>query len=191
MIHTTTTPPATEPVTLAEMRAHLGIGQVDDTARDAIITGRIKTARFMAEEFTRRALITQTITASGAAFENVIALKGPLQSVTSVKYTDSTGIVQTLDPAGYDQDTVANIIVPAYGQSWPVPRDSINSVQIVYLAGYGNAAAVPEPIKDAIRFIVGWLENYQNSIQGNGPLMSLPKAAEQLLQPFKDYREMI
>lgn len=191
MQHHTTTPPATEPVTLADLRLHLGIGQTDDTARDAIITGRIVTARIMAEKYTNTALISQTWTAYGRVFDPVIPLKSPLQSVASVKYIDSNGTLQTLDTAAYEIDRVSNIVVPAYGQAWPIPRDSVNSVQVEYVCGYGNASDVPAPIVDAIKYIVGWLEGYQASIEGNGPLMGMPRAAQQLLDPFKDYRDIV
>ena len=50
MIDINKTPPATEPITLAEMRLHLGITQTADTARDAIISARITSARQWAEE---------------------------------------------------------------------------------------------------------------------------------------------
>src|SRR3974377_971688 len=51
------TPPAVEPVTLAEAKQHARVEYPDD---DALITGMIVAARRMAETRLRSALITQT-----------------------------------------------------------------------------------------------------------------------------------
>lgn len=181
-------PPETEPVTLAEMRAHLGIGQADDTDRDTIITRRIVTARMIAESYIRSGIVTQTWTAYGDAFDRIIALKAPLQSVTSIQYLDADGVLQTVDPSVYEVDTVSHCVLPAPGQQWPTPGRSVNSVQIEYVIGY---ATIPEPIKDAIKFIVGWLENYQRGIEGSSPLMGVPMAAKQLLDYYVDWRSVV
>jgi uncharacterized phiE125 gp8 family phage protein len=196
MKHILKTAPSSEPVTLAEMRSHLGIIQPTDTARDTIISGRIISARQWAEQYTRRAFITQTWTAYGEDFpydsanNHAIDLKSALISVTHVKYLDACGVQQTLAASGYLVDTVSNRIVPAYGESWPAVRRQSNSVQIEYVCGYGAAADVPESIKDAIKFIVGQWEVFQSSIEGVIRPFTIPNAAKQLLEPYIDYRDI-
>lgn len=147
MKHILKTAPAFEPVSLAEMRAHLGITQAADTARDSVITGRIVSARQWAENYTRTAYITQTWTAYAIAFllpyNGRINLRSPLVSVTSVKYLDTDGVQQTLNASFYVVDTVGACIVPAYEADWPSVRHVLNSVQIEYICGYGPAEAVP------------------------------------------------
>lgn len=195
MNHLITTPPATEPITLAEMRSHLGITQAADTSRDDIITGRIISARQWCEYFTRTAYIMQTWTGYAVAFPykpencNRITLKAPLISVSSVKYLDENGTQQTLDPSKYLVDLVTASIVPAFNENWPTIRAQLNSVQVEYVSGYGNAAAVPESIKDAIRFIVGQWEVFQSSIEGVMRPFTIPNAAKQLLDNYIDARE--
>lgn len=195
MHHAITTQPATEPVTLAQMRAHLGITQADDTTRDTSITGRIISARTWCEATTRKALITQTWTAYGRKFPDCVAqqhrifLKSPLQSVTSVKYLDANGTQQTLDPSLYLVDTVTACITPAFNQVWPCGQEQNNAVQIEYICGFGAASAVPEPIKDAIRFIVGQWETFQNTVEGGARPGTIPYAALQLIAPYNDHRE--
>ena len=195
MNHLIKTPPATEPITLAEMRSHLGITQATDTSRDNIITGRIISARQWSEHYTRTAYITQTWTGYAVDFPykpetcHRISLKAPLVSVTSVKYLDENGIQQTLDPSKYLVDLVTACIVPAYNQSWPTVRAQLNSVQVEYVSGYGNAAAVPESIKDAVRFIVGQWEVFQSSMEGVMRPFTIPNAAKQLLDNYIDCRE--
>ena len=196
MQHVLKTAPAAEPVSLAEMRVHLGITQADDTTRDSIITGRIISARQWCENYTSIAFITQTWTAYADKFPcrqqtggYRIRLRLPLQSVTSVKYLDQSGVQQTLDPALYFVDTVTGCLMPAYGQGWPSVRVQANSVQVEYVSGYGIASAVPESIKDAIRFIVGQWEMFQSSIEGVMRPFTIPNAAKQLLDSYVDMRE--
>ena len=51
------TPPATEPVTLAELKAW---AKIDTDADDALITSLLAAARQAAEDYTRRSFITQS-----------------------------------------------------------------------------------------------------------------------------------
>lgn len=205
MININKAPPASEPITLAEMRLHLGITQTTDTARDSIISGRITAARQFAEEYTRRAFITQTWGCYGAEFpggawsawfgvdvgssdNSAICLRGKLQSVTYVKYLDSNGTVQTLSPSLYLVDLITNSIVPAYNTKWPTGRIQLNAVDIEYVCGYGTAANVTEDIKEALRFIVGQWELFQSSIEGVMRPFTIPNAAKQLLDSYIDMR---
>jgi uncharacterized phiE125 gp8 family phage protein len=194
MRHTVKTAPTTEPVTLAEMRTHLGIVQSTETGRDSIITSRIISARKWAEHYTRTAFISQTLTGYDSVFPFIpecnhpIFLRTPLVSVTTIKYLDPDGVQQTLSGSKYLVDTVGGVVVPAYGESWPSIRSQLNSVQVEYVAGYANAAAVPEEIKDAIRFIVSQWEIFQSSIEGVVRPFTIPNAAKQLLEPYVDMR---
>lgn len=185
-------PPVSEPVSLAEMRLYLGITQVSDTTRDGVITDKIKAAREMVESYTGKALLAQTRVAYDNAFpttrNRVIALNKPLQSVTRITYVDTNGIEQTLDPALYHVNAVAAYIAPAYGKNWPAARDQANSVQIEYVCGYADASAVPERLKEAIRFIVGQWEVFQTTIEGVVRPMTIPYAATQLIDTERDYR---
>jgi|APLak6261660231_1056022.scaffolds.fasta_scaffold00071_33 phage conserved hypothetical protein, phiE125 gp8 family len=195
MTHLLKTPPVTEPVSLADMREHLGITQADDISRDNIIAGRIISAREWAEQYTGQAFITQAWTCYAHDFPyNVdtghrLRLKQPLVSVTAVKYNDADGIQQILAPSGYQVDLVGGCIVPAYGSSWPLARAQLNSVQVEYVCGYGNPADVPESIKDAIRFIVGQWEVFQTSMEGVVRPFTIPNAAKQLLDNYIDMRD--
>lgn len=185
-----TAQPAEEPITLAEMRAQIGVTRAEDTARDAIIINRIKTARLWCEAFTRRAFVTQEITGYADSFHSFFDLRCNLQSVTSVNYIDSAGVNQVLAPNQYLVDTVHHRVHPAYGVSWPATRDQPNAVWIVYQAGYGLISDVPEDVKDALKFIVGQWENYQETIEGGQRPMTIPNAAKQLLNFHVDTRNI-
>ena len=193
------TAPAVEPVSLAEMRAMLGITDGSDTHRDAVITARITAARRWAEEHCRRAFVTQTWTLHADRFwcyrttdrrygPYPFDLKPALQSVTSVKYIDTAGTQQTLAADQYQVDTVNSRLYSAYGVNWPVTRRQPNAVEIEHVSGYGAASTVPQEIKESLMFIVGHWENYQSSIEGAVRVTTIPYAVTQLLSPYVDLR---
>jgi len=175
--------PATEPVTLTEAKAHL---RVDGSADDTLITALIVAARQAAEQITGRALITQTWDLMLDAFEPTIELPMPaLQSVTSVKYLDSNGAEQTLASGNYKVDAVSEPgrIIPAYGLDWPATRDEINSVTVRFVAGYGAAAAVPQPIKQWMLLKIGELYENREGTQ-TGTVTAMP-FVDALLHPYR------
>lgn len=201
MRHRLKTPPASEPVTLAEMRQYLGISQSADTARDGMITRRIKTARqWLEKDCLRRAIITQTWQVTGSCFpayttfqspRQKIALVGTLQAVTHIKYVDNEGVQQTLSPALYTVNLADNYCVPAYRLLWPLARAHENSIEIEYLCGYGDAAAVPETIKEAIGFMVGQWEDFQRTLESGIRPGTIPWAATELVRAEIDMRGLL
>jgi len=84
--------------------------------------------------------------------------KPPLVSVSSVKYIDRDGVLQTMDPADYVVDVASEPgrIYPAYGTIWPTVRGEPGAVRVEYVAGY---ATIPAQIKAALRKYVGFYFN--------------------------------
>jgi uncharacterized phiE125 gp8 family phage protein len=75
--------------------------------------------------------------------------KPPIQSVDWVKYVDTNGVLQTLDPSAYVLVAAREPgeLWPAFGTSWPVTRDQAGAVTVQFKAGYGaDATNVPTPI---------------------------------------------
>jgi uncharacterized phiE125 gp8 family phage protein len=138
-----TTPPAIEPVTLAEMKNHLKISS-SVTTDDSLISSLIKAAREWCEGFQNRAYIEQSITLKMDAFYDVLQLpRSPLISVTSVKYLDVNNAEQTLTE-GTDFDVFTNCepgeIRLAYAKTWPSTYSIRHAVRIIYKAGYKAAS---------------------------------------------------
>jgi len=161
-----TTQPAEEPITLAEAKLHLRVDHADE---DAYITGLITAARIMCEQRTGRTLITSGWTVRADDFTDVLELPDPpLASVTSVSYVDVYGDTQTIGSTDYRVDTHSEPcrVVPV--TEWPIADDRINSVTVVYVAGYGNAAAVPQPLKQWIKLAVG--DMYENRTASDRPM---------------------
>src|SRR5262245_62028604 len=148
------TPPAVEPVTLADLKAHLRITTSDE---DALLTSYLRAARQYIDGkdgIWNRALITQTWDWTLDAFptssaESLRVPLPPLQSVTSVQYLDVNGVTQTWPSANYtiDTKTEPGWIAPAFGQSYPAALIAFNAVTVRFVAGYGPTGAdVPEPL---------------------------------------------
>lgn len=138
--------PATElAVSLATAKAHL---RETETAEDDNIELMIRSSVKEAEGRTGRSFMRQTWLLTLEAFPGCIHLSRiPVASVVSIKYVDSAGVLQTLDPAAYSlyamDDHNPAKVVPAYGLSWPSTRCQLDAVQVEYLAGVEDPADVP------------------------------------------------
>ncbi len=197
------TPPAEDPVSLAEAKLHLRVDITDD---DALITALISAACQAAETITGRQFVTarwkmildgfpgrdRPGACSGDGFSlpgNAILLpKCPASSVVSIQYLDMTGALQTLAGSAYTTDLACEParITPAFGQVWPVTLPQIGAVTLTFDAGYGAAVAVPEGIKSWIKLRVGSLYAHREevAIVSRGRLETLP-FIDGLLDPYK------
>lgn len=111
----------------------------------------------------------------------------PLQSVSSLTYLDGEGVEQTLDPSLYVVLAGGRAeIVPAFGCLWPRALRQPRAVTIEFVCGYGDAAAVPNPIKTAIAMYVASLyENRESTVIGPRAQVIENPVAELLLKPFR------
>jgi hypothetical protein len=199
------TPPAMEPVTLAEAKLQLRVDISDD---DAFITSLITAARMRAEVIQRQTFIATTYdwffdnfpAAANGYFNRLNRLMGPnpqwlpngaailylpkppLVSVASVKYYDPTGIQQTYDPTKYFVSTgIGSRVQPTIGNVWPVTRPQIDAVVVRYTAGNADATSVPENVKAAIKMLVNhWYENRGPTVTGT-IMVPVPDAVDALL----------
>lgn len=179
------TPPALEPVTLAEANLHL---RISGAAEDALITALITAARQHAEHITERAFVTQTWELALDAFPAAeIRLPKPaLLSIVSVKYDDTAAVEQTLAGSAYTADVHAQPgwLLPAVGATWPGTLDAANAVRIRYTAGYGPAAAdVPAGIKAWMLLRIGAL--YRNREELADGRLAVPPFVDRLLDPYR------
>jgi len=181
-----TVPSTDRPVSLASAKLHLRVG--DGEEEDFLIRALIAAATEYVENFTGRALISQTWIEYFDAFPACISLKkSPAVSVTSIKYLDSAGDEQTLPAADYTVDVITekSRIAPVYGSSWPSTYGEFNSVYVEYVAGYGDTEDdVPHSIRAALLLLIGHLyENREVSIPT--ALNELPFGFDALLTPYR------
>lgn len=154
--------PTAEPITLAEAKLHLRVDSTDD---DSYITALIVAARQAAEHITERALLPQTWEMALDSLDGEIQLlKPPLVSITSFQYVDVDGVLQTYTGYALDNYSEPARLTPSYGTDWPVTRDQANSVLIRFVAGYADAASVPQEIKSWILLRIGSLYENRESI---------------------------
>jgi uncharacterized phiE125 gp8 family phage protein len=78
----------------------------------------------------------------------------PLRTVESVKYVDTAGAEQTLDPASYEVLTATGQLVLAHGGAWPSVRSGIEAVRIRFTAGYDYDDPQLDAAKSAVALAV-------------------------------------
>jgi uncharacterized phiE125 gp8 family phage protein len=179
------TAPSEEPISRTEAKAHL---RVTHTAEDTLIDSLIVAARGYAEQFLGRQLVTATWDLKLPTFPvmpcPLLIPRPPLQSVTSITYTDDQGQAQTLSSDDYIVET-ANVqgrIWPAYDEDWPTTRLGLpDQVVIRFVAGYGAASTVPTTIKQALLLLVGHWYEHREAVSDGGREAELPMAVDSLL----------
>lgn len=136
------------PVALADMKTSL---RIDGTERDTEITWAIKGAGQIAAHESGRQIMQETFELTLDAFPEALELtRVPVSSVTSLKYTDTTGSQITMSSALYLLDTADDFgsayVVPVFDGTWPDTREVINAVVIRYVAGYAATSADVSPV---------------------------------------------
>ena len=173
---------------------------IDSEIDDNVISLLIATATNWVEKETSRFFITQTwnIYLSDFPSTNYIELPvGPLQSVSSIKYTDNDGNESTWDSSEYIVDTISYMprIVLADGCSFPsTTLYPSNPINIECVLGYGDSPDdVPSHIKNAIALLCShWYENRQlvrsaDEDSSSAPI-EIPMMVDMLLAKEKRFR---
>lgn len=145
-----TTAPASEPVTLANLK--LFIRQYD-TTHDTLLTSLLTTVRMMAEEYQNRAYITQTLTLTFDYLPyNWFELpRPPFVSITSITFTPETGAATTMSSTtDFLVDTTGMVATMRIKDTVSYPTDDPRDyacLSIVYTAG---GTTISEHVKTAI-----------------------------------------
>lgn len=184
-----TSAPGAEPITLAELKTHLRITGTDD---DDYLTQLIEDARQELEDTTGIALITQSWQLTldrwpgarerwwdGEVEGHPDILYGPDQAAKGSVYLPRYPLVSVDTVTVYDEDSNSSAVTIAdvfdidtqsqqgrmtlqRGAVWPIALRGTNAIEIVYTAGYGNAATdVPAPIKRALRQMAAYMYEHR------------------------------
>ena len=186
-----TSGPASEPITVEAVKAHLRIDGNDD---DVLLASLILTSRLHIETALGQALVEQGWTLSldcwPAAGVVHLPLR-PLLSVGAIRVLPASGAPALLHPSTYIVDHTGwrGRIVRAFGSEWPRPGKSANGIEIDLVAGFGSAAAdVPAPIRQALMLLTAhWYERRDPGEIGS-PQAAVPVAVSSLLAPFVEKR---
>ena len=198
------TEPQNLPLSLNEAKAYLKFEDAD-TADEARIMAVLRAATGAVEDFTERALITQTwrysldnfigagepepiegwsegpsIIRSGGP---ILIPKPPLQSVASVVWFGSDDVPNTVAATVYfvDTDSEPGRVVVRLGQVWPSGTlRRAGGVQVTFVAGYGDtSAAIPRPLIEAVAITL--IHFYDCPADASA---GLPATVRGLLKPY-------
>jgi uncharacterized phiE125 gp8 family phage protein len=175
------TPPAAEPVTLADAKAHL---KLDTSDEDALVSTLVTAARARAEWHTGRAFVTQRWCLRLDAWPHGDAVEiplPPLVGVEQVATTDASGIRTVLDATAYRVDSASEPGRVIFAHRPPSLR-ARDCVEISFTAGYGDASTVPAPVKEAILEIVADLHTHR----GDDDPVGL--SGQVLLAPYRVFK---
>ena len=196
------TAPTREPVQLQEVKEYLRIA---DSVDERLLRPFIITSRKFVEEHTRRTLmqttfnlfidtidelehpLTECFTTGPYMnfYKNYIALpRSPVSSVSSVSTFSDDDTETTFSSSKYFLDSVREParVVLRTGETFPSALRVANAIKVVYVAGYANEYAVPEPIKLAILQYIAYLYEHRGDMYEG--TTAVPSSIRHLLAPY-------
>ena len=199
MTVTVKTAPPVEPVTLAEARSHLRLvasGSPASHPDDTYVERLIAAARNNAEGYMGRTIIETEYEWKFNQFPSLDASlvfpRDTVLSVQSIAYIDDNGDSQSFTDYSTSFADYKSIIVPSYGNEWPVVRGHLNDITITFKAGYAAdssptdyRANVPEAIKQAILLLVGHFYENREQVMTDVRPEQLPMGFQWLLHPYR------
>jgi uncharacterized phiE125 gp8 family phage protein len=169
--------------------------RVDHSSEDALFTRLIGVARRQCEMISQYAFTTRTLISKLDCwpYSGCIELPyPPLQSVTSIMYTDIEDGENTFASSNYVVDThsTPGRIILKSGVNWPSEDLQVGApITITYVAGFGDENDVPDAYKQAMLLLVGHMyENRESVVVQQGvSLVTVPQAVEWLLLTDRAY----
>ena len=178
------TPPAAEPLSLAEAKAFLRVETADE---DPLIAAFISAARLHVETQTGLALVTQSwrmVLDCWPANGRLAVRPAPLQVLTAARVFDFDGEARAIDIQAFVPD-VSTSMLSFIPWALPMPTRIAAGIALDFTTGFGDAASdVPEPLRQAIRLLVAhWHEN--RAIVGGAEAAPVPANAAALVAPYR------
>jgi len=178
------TPPAAEPVSLAEFKAHL---RIDGSDEDALLGSLIAVARDHLERSAGLALISQgwRLFLDDWPEAGVIEIaRGPVLAVDAVRAFDELGEESEIPLAGHVLDGVRR---PArlWLRARPDGRQAMNGVEIDFTAGFGAAGAdVPDMLRRAMLIHAAQMYEFRGAVPVEMQPAGVPDGYDRLVAPF-------
>lgn len=179
------TPPASEPVSLAEAKLFL---RIDQNAEDDLIAILISAAREAVEAGCGRALIKRRVRESldiwrRDAVGGAVLGAGPVSSIVTVRLLAANGSESVIDSDRYRLEGSYDRPRLVFEAGVPATLRSAGGIELEYDAGYAEAAAdLPVALRLAVLQVIAALyEARQGEAQ-------IPDAARALMRPFAPVR---
>jgi len=154
------TAPSGDVVTTTELRSELRLGDITDYDSDLALYQEIAVEELEAD--CRLQLLTATwkllLNRFPCNSEDGIEIPlAPVQSVSSIQYYDTAGVLQTWSSSNYDVsdgDFPKRISTAGDGIAWPSTELRPDAAIVTFVAGYGTSQNVPAMAKGIIRMKV-------------------------------------
>ncbi|MFB9951347.1 head-tail connector protein [Rhizobium puerariae] len=185
MTYVQTIPPSAEPLTLADVKAHL---RLDGPDEDALLDSLISTAREHLEREIGLCLLTQgwRLFLDRWPRDGVIRIaKSPVQAIHNVTVYDADGTALEVPLEDHLLDGEGR---PArlWLRAPPEPGRAVNGIEIDFSAGYGEAGTdVPDTLKRAMSIHVGHMFAFRGAISPDQQPAGIPDGYERLIAPFR------
>jgi uncharacterized phiE125 gp8 family phage protein len=181
------TPPAGEPISLAEAKAHLRITHNEE---DALLGALIQSARRVAEARTGLLFLTQrwTVFRDDWPDDGVIEIPlAPVNAVEELAVFGEEGEKAVIEPSHYVADLASRPprLMLRGSRQWQRPGRALNGIGLSLAAGFGATPdSVPEPLRQAVlRLVAHWYAH-----RGEEAPPPVPSGVEALIQPFREMR---
>ncbi|MEQ8305810.1 MAG: head-tail connector protein [Hoeflea sp.] len=178
-----TDPPLAEPVTLADLKAHMRIDLNDE---DALLESLIRVARAHLEAVTGTALMPRGLRLvlddwpDGSVIE---LMRTPVQSIDAIRVYDIDGLPQELTLSGALLDATARPARLAISHKLG-PGQPINGIEIEFTAGFATANEIPPELIRAILLHAAHLYEFRGAVSADMQPAAIPAGYERLIAPW-------
>ncbi len=177
-------PPVAEPLTLAEVRAHL---RLDTDDEDELLLSLITVAREHLEQETGLVLAVRNFRLCLDAWpdDGILTIaRGPVRQVTDVTVYDGEGEATAVPLDGHLLDGEAR---PArlWLRDVPAPGRVLNGIEVEFVAGFGESGAeVPDTLKRAMLVQIGAMFACRGVVAPEAQPAVVPPGYDRLIAPF-------
>lgn len=174
------TPPAAEPINLADMKAHLRVTHSDE---DALITGLIIAAVRAIEARCGIAMMAQQWRLRLDEMPRCLILPiGPVSVIDAISVTDMAGTDHSIGAGGY---AFAPGKPGRLRADTPWPQAALGGITIDFTAGFDGA--IPAPLLQAVKMLCGAFYEQRESTS-EIRRYAIPESFNALIAPHREMR---
>lgn len=178
--------PATEPISVANAKAH---ARIDGTDEDTLIPVYIAAARDHVELYCGVRFAQRTgVALKCDSFDDLARLpEAPVTAVSGITYIDTDGATQTLSTDVYElrDNGIEASVVLKYNQVWP----AIQAGSRITVTATIGSATVPGAVTSALLLLFGHLYANREAVSVGAGIVAteVPMAVTDLLSNYRRY----